>query len=48
MNWGRLVAIILGAGVVTSLTDWFFAIGFIDVIPIPKSGVKVSKGERLL
>jgi hypothetical protein len=25
MNWGRLVAIILGAGVVTSLTDWFFA-----------------------
>src|SRR5271169_5338372 len=25
MNWARLVAIIVGAGVVTSLTDWFFA-----------------------
>jgi len=25
MNWGRLVAIIIGAGVVSSLTDWFFA-----------------------
>jgi hypothetical protein len=25
MNWIRLVLIILGAGVVTSLTDWFFA-----------------------
>jgi hypothetical protein len=25
MNWLRLVAVIVGAGVVTSLTDWFFA-----------------------
>ncbi len=25
MNWARLVAIIVGAGVVSSLTDWFFA-----------------------
>jgi hypothetical protein len=25
MNWARFVAIVLGAGVVTSLTDWFFA-----------------------
>jgi len=25
MNWARLVAIIVGTGVVTSLTDWFFA-----------------------
>jgi len=25
MNWTRLVAIIIGAGVVSSLTDWFFA-----------------------
>ena len=25
MNWVRLVAIMVGAGVVTSLTDWFFA-----------------------
>jgi hypothetical protein len=25
MNWTRLVAIIVGAGVVSSLTDWFFA-----------------------
>ena len=25
MNWARLVAIVLGAGVVSSLTDWFFA-----------------------
>jgi hypothetical protein len=25
MNWARLIAIIVGAGVVTSLTDWFFA-----------------------
>jgi hypothetical protein len=25
MSWARLVAIIVGAGVVTSLTDWFFA-----------------------
>jgi len=25
MNWARLVAIIIGAGVVSSLTDWFFA-----------------------
>jgi hypothetical protein len=25
MNWVRLVAIVLGTGVVTSLTDWFFA-----------------------
>jgi hypothetical protein len=29
MNWGRLVAIILGAGVVASLTDWFFAADWI-------------------
>lgn len=25
MNWARLVAIIVGAGVVSSLTDWLFA-----------------------
>ena len=25
MNWMRFVAIVVGAGVVTSLTDWFFA-----------------------
>jgi hypothetical protein len=25
MNWTRLVAIVVGAGVVSSLTDWFFA-----------------------
>jgi len=25
MNWARLIAIIVGAGVVSSLTDWFFA-----------------------
>ena len=25
MNWMRLIAIILGAGVVSSFTDWFFA-----------------------
>jgi hypothetical protein len=25
MDWTRLVAIVIGAGVVTSLTDWFFA-----------------------
>lgn len=25
MNWARLVAIVIGAGVVSSLTDWFFA-----------------------
>jgi hypothetical protein len=25
MNWIRFVAIVFGAGVVTSLTDWFFA-----------------------
>src|ERR1700693_2928997 len=25
MNWARLLAIVVGAGVVSSLTDWFFA-----------------------
>ena len=25
MNWVRFVAIVIGAGVVSSLTDWFFA-----------------------
>ena len=25
MNWMRFVAIVIGTGVVTSLTDWFFA-----------------------
>ena len=25
MNWPRLVAIVIGAGVASSLTDWFFA-----------------------
>ena len=25
MNWMRFVTIVIGAGVVTSLTDWFFA-----------------------
>jgi hypothetical protein len=25
MNWVRFVAIVLGTGVLTSLTDWFFA-----------------------
>jgi hypothetical protein len=25
MNWTRFVAIVIGAGVVSSLTDWFFA-----------------------
>jgi len=25
MNWMRLVAIIVGAGLISSLTDWFFA-----------------------
>ncbi len=25
MNWARLIAIVVGAGVISSLTDWFFA-----------------------
>jgi len=25
MSWARLLAIVVGAGVVSSLTDWFFA-----------------------
>ena len=25
MNWARLIAIVLGAGVISSLTDWLFA-----------------------
>ena len=25
MNWTRLIAIIVGAGIISSLTDWFFA-----------------------
>ena len=25
MNWTRLAAIVIGAGVASSLTDWFFA-----------------------
>ena len=25
MNWARLVAVVIGAAVVSSLTDWFFA-----------------------
>jgi hypothetical protein len=25
MNWMRLIAIIVGAGIISSLTDWFFA-----------------------
>jgi hypothetical protein len=25
MNWMRLIAIIVGAGMISSLTDWFFA-----------------------
>lgn len=25
MNWGRLAAIIVSAGIISSLTDWFFA-----------------------
>ena len=25
MNWARLIAIIVGSGIVSSLTDWFFA-----------------------
>ncbi|MBV8514505.1 MAG: hypothetical protein JO260_04315 [Acidobacteria bacterium] len=25
MNWGRLVAVIVGTGLLASLTDWFFA-----------------------
>lgn len=25
MNWARLIAVAIGAGVVSSLTDWFFA-----------------------
>jgi hypothetical protein len=25
MNWARLIAIIVGAGILSSLTDWFFA-----------------------
>jgi hypothetical protein len=25
MNWVRFVAVVLGAGIVASLTDWFFA-----------------------
>jgi hypothetical protein len=25
MNWTRLVLIVIGAGIVSSLTDWFFA-----------------------
>jgi hypothetical protein len=25
MHWARLIAIIIGSGVVSSLTDWFFA-----------------------
>ena len=25
MNWGRFVAVVLGAGVITSMTDWLFA-----------------------
>jgi hypothetical protein len=25
MNWARLMAVIVGAGILSSLTDWFFA-----------------------
>jgi hypothetical protein len=25
MNWARFIAIVVGAGIVSSLTDWFFA-----------------------
>ena len=25
MNWARFVAVIIGAGIISSLTDWFFA-----------------------
>jgi hypothetical protein len=25
MNWMRFIAVVIGAGVMTSLTDWFFA-----------------------
>jgi hypothetical protein len=25
MNWARIAAVIVGAGVISSLTDWFFA-----------------------
>jgi hypothetical protein len=25
MNWARLIAIVVGTGIVSSLTDWFFA-----------------------
>jgi hypothetical protein len=46
MNWTRLVAIVIGAGIASSLTDWFFAgIGFVGATPIPKSGARVQKAE---
>lgn len=48
MNWARLVVIVVGAGVVSSLTDWFFAGDWIhDATLTLKSGVKVPKVERL-
>jgi uncharacterized membrane protein YdbT with pleckstrin-like domain len=47
MNWARLVVIVVGAGVVSSLTDWFFADDWIhDATLTLKSGVKVPKVER--
>ena len=49
MNWARLVAIIVGAGVVSSLTDWFFAGDWVHRrYTYQKSGVRVRKAERLL
>ena len=50
MNWARLVAITIGAGVVScrSLTGSSQAIGFIDAIPTQKSGGGVKRVERLL
>jgi hypothetical protein len=48
MNWARLVVIVVGAGVVSSLTDWFFAGDWIHGATLTlKSGVKVPKVERL-
>lgn len=49
MNWARLVAIVVGAGVVSSLTDWCFAGDWIHRrYTYPEIWREVRKVERLL
>jgi hypothetical protein len=49
MNWVRLAAVIVGTGVLSSLTDWFFAGDWIHRrYTYPEYGVRVSKQERSL